>query len=96
MSIYLDPSTNVGLAQFGFLDSTQYVSFDKDNMMYFDSNLDDTVTPPTATKTKRYRRWYMCESCFLGYMYNQLAWVYGKYPPQNPNCKKVGVERVFK
>ena len=95
MNIYIDPSTNMGLPQFTPTDTYQYVGFDSDNKMYIRSYLDDTTNPPTGNTRKRYYRWYMCQSYYTGYQYNQLNWLYGKGPPQNPSCKKVSVERVF-
>ena len=96
MSLYYDPSTNVALALFEpGLDNVQYVGFNKNNLMYIQSYLNDTVTPPTDETPTKYYRWYVCETNFEGYTYTNLNWVASKYPPQNPSCKSVGVQRKF-
>ena len=93
MGFYAEESTNVALPLFGSYITT-YVAFDKDDLMFIRSYLDDTVSPPTSKKRSLYR-WYMCETYYTGYIYNTLSWTYGSCPPENPSCKKVNVKRVF-
>ena len=94
MYLYTDPSTNVALPLFEPGYDETYVSFDKNDFMYIKSYLDDTTSPPSSKERNLYR-WYMCETYYTGYTYETLAWALGKYPPENPSCKKVGVKRVF-
>lgn len=94
MTLYNDPSTNVALPLIGFEEPYTYIGFDKDQNMFIRTYIDDTVTPPKS-KTKTLYRWYMCQTYYIGYTYTTLAWVNGKYPPQNPSCEKVQIKRVF-
>jgi hypothetical protein len=97
MSLYSDFSTNVALPLFnpGYIET--YVSFDSNEHMYIKAYVDDTVTPPKGLQTPaKLYRWYMCETYYTGYTYQTLSWVAGKYPPENPSCKKIQVLRQFK
>ena len=96
MSFYNDPSTNVALPLFTPGTDITYVSFDKDNKMFVKSYYDDTVTPPSGGKPRNLYRWYVCKYKYSAYLYDNLCWTNGEARPQNPTCKKVGVERVFK
>jgi len=95
MVLSTDPSSNVALPIFeGGYDET-LVAFDTHHRMNIQSYVDDTVSPPTDDKVMGYYRWYVCQSNFLGYTYETLNWVMGKYPPENPSCCKVQVVRQF-
>lgn len=96
MDLYYDPSTNVALAWFNPADDVTSVGFDSQNHMYIPTYLDDTVTPPKGlTKAKDLYRWYLCEYYYEAYTYTNLCWVAGKYPPENPSCKKIDVLREY-
>lgn len=96
MSFYSDPSTNVALPLFYPGDSnTQYVGFDKDDLMNIVSYLDDTKSPPTGQTPRVLKQWYVCNTYYTGYTYQTLSWVLGTAKPQNPSCVKVNVKRKF-
>ncbi len=64
--------------------------------MYIKAYVDDTVTPPKSlSPPAKLYRWYMCETYYSAYTYQTLSWVAGKYPPENPSCKKIQVLRQF-
>jgi len=91
--LYTDISTNVATGVFGL--GTTQVAFDSENKLNIQSFLNDTVTPPTEQTNAAYYRWFICETNFEGYVYENLAWVYGDRTPQNPSCNKVQVTRKF-
>ena len=97
MLLNFDAGSNVALPLFFPGPPYTYVGFDTDELMFIRTFVDDTVTPPKSVYPgKKLYRWYMCETNNLAYVYQTLAWVLGKYPPQNPSCKKIQVKRVFK
>lgn len=96
MSFEYYAGSNVALPLFEPGYDMTYVSFDKNEHMYIEDTLDDTVTPPTyKSPPGKLYRWYVCETYYTGYTYQTLSWVAGKYPPQNPSCKKINVLRQF-
>ncbi|PFH55454.1 hypothetical protein XA68_18279 [Ophiocordyceps unilateralis] len=97
MDFWTDPSTNVALPLFQPGYSRQQVTFDKQSQLAILSYLDDTHTPPTGTKVKALKNWYVCQTYYTGYQYRTLSWVLGSgsVKPQNPSCVKVEVQRKF-
>ncbi|KIW00351.1 uncharacterized protein PV09_08063 [Verruconis gallopava] len=88
-------SSNVAHPIFSPSEVGTAVAFDSKNLLNIQSYIDDTVTPPVAGAFKAYYRWYICMTYFGGYTYQTLNWVLGSYPPQNPSCQKVDIQRVF-
>lgn len=97
MEFYVDPSTNVALPLFEPSYTSQYVSFDDEELLSIISYLDDSATPPTSVTAKGLKNWYLCETNYSGYQYTTLSWVLGNSDakPQNPSCVKIEVERKF-
>ncbi|PHH64513.1 hypothetical protein CDD81_4292 [Ophiocordyceps australis] len=97
MSLYLDPSTNVGLPLLEPGYSNQQVTFDPSGRLAIFSYVDDTKTPPTYDKFRAHRNWFVCKTYYSSYQYTTLAWVVGSgnVRPQNPSCVKVEVYRKF-
>ena len=75
-------------------DQAVQFAFDPSDNLHIQSYVDDTVFP-VAIETRAYYRWYLCNTYYTAYTYQNLVWVMGKYPPQNPTCTPVGVKRVF-
>ncbi|RMY93624.1 hypothetical protein D0861_01785, partial [Hortaea werneckii] len=95
MSLIYNDASNVALPLFEPSAPNTMVAFDKNNHMNIQSYINDRVSPPEAGNATAYYRWYACETLYTGYTYTTLAWVMGKYPPQNHSCKKVEVIRKF-
>ncbi|KAI7283361.1 hypothetical protein KC345_g3007 [Hortaea werneckii] len=95
MSLIYNDASNVALPLFEPGSPNTMVAFDKNNHMNVQSYINDRVSPPQAGNATAYYNWYACETLYTGYTYTTLAWVMGKYPPQNPSCKKVEVIRKF-
>ena len=97
MSLSVDPTTNVALAILspGY-DQTQ-VAFDSTNAMKILGFVDDTHTPPNYTTPYALDNWYVCQTLYSSYQYQNLAWIVGNgsQKPQNPSCIKVDVKRHF-
>ncbi|KAI7239398.1 hypothetical protein KC330_g1937 [Hortaea werneckii] len=95
MSLIYNDASNVALPLFEPTSPDTMVAFDKNNHMNIQSYINDRVSPPEAGNTTAYYRWYACETLYTGYTYTTLAWVMGKYPPQNPSCKKVEIKMHY-
>lgn len=95
MQLYTEPSTNVALATITPESSFTQIGFDKSNSMYIPSYYNDMVSPPVDGKQRKLYRWWICEYNYSGYVYNDLCWQQGHYPPENPTCQKVDVMRSF-
>lgn len=95
MTLYSDPTTNVGLPLFEPTETGTLVAFDRNDLLNIQGYVDDTVTPPVAGPQKAYYRWWVCKVNYSGYVYEDLAWVYGDRKPENPSCVKVEVKRLF-
>ena len=96
MSFSYEPSTNVALPLFTPGYETQYIAFEKKNsLMTIFSYVNDSTNPPTANVVTPLKNWYVCNTYYLSYQYQTLAWVLGSGKPQNPSCVKVDVKRVF-
>ncbi|KAI7306031.1 hypothetical protein KC315_g14416 [Hortaea werneckii] len=95
MSLIYNDASNVALPLFEPTSPNTMVAFDKNNHMNIQSYINDRVSPPEAGNTTAYYRWYACETLYTGYTYTTLAWVMGKYPPQNPSCKKVEIKMQY-
>lgn len=96
MHLSYDYSTNVALALVSVaVDEIDYVSFNKQGYLVFNSNLDDKVNPPKNIESREINNWYACTTNYGPYTYPTIAWVFGS-KPQNPSCSKVSVKRTFK
>ncbi|RDW82603.1 hypothetical protein BP6252_03715 [Coleophoma cylindrospora] len=93
-SLYYSATSNVALPLFEGTQGT-LVAFDEHNLLNIQGYVDDRLPPPYNGTFTAYYRWYACQTYFTGYTYTTLAWVTGKYHPQNPTCEKVKVKRVF-
>ena len=99
LTFYTDFSTNVVLPLFYPSDeSAQQLAFDQKNLLTLFSYVDDSKNPPVTNKVRALKNWYVCQTYYLGYQYQTLAWVAGgsDAKPQNPTCIKVDVQRKFK
>jgi hypothetical protein len=96
LSLPISPTSDVAIPLFTpSEDQEQILGFDKSDLLYIASYIDDTVSPPIY-RTKAFYRWYICYTNYSGYFYQTLSWVVGVHThPQNPSCQKVDVKRVF-
>lgn len=77
-------------------DRSTNVAFDKNNCLYIEADMDDTVSPPAYfNSSHKVKNWYVCLTRY-SYLYTTLSWKVGLTgTPQNPSCQKVDVVRVF-
>ena len=92
MALSYNPISNVAVPLFSPGEQGTSVGFDRNNKLYIQGYIDDTVSPPKTNAQKKYYRWYMCNT-YVGYSYTTLAWTLGNGVPQNPSCQKVEVVR---